>query len=289
MKAWGRWVREPLVQFLAVGLVLFGVNTLFGPAASSEAGRREIRLDDGGLLRFVQFRMRRFDEEQARAWLASLAPAERKRLVDDYVREEALYREALAWGLDKDDYVIRRRLVQSVEFAAREAGEAPASLSEGDLRRFHAAHADRYRQPPTISFGHVFLSAERRGWAGARSLAARMRANLDGDAEEIGDRFLYQRNYVESGGDLIESQFGRGFRERLAALKADPGRWQGPIESDHGVHFVRITGRNPGGVPAFDRVRNAVERDAREADARRRERQFVDGILAGYHVRGTVK
>ena len=39
-------------------------------------------------------------------------------LVEERVRDEVLYREALAQGLDRDDAVIRRRLRQKLEFAS---------------------------------------------------------------------------------------------------------------------------------------------------------------------------
>ena len=37
-------------------------------------------------------------------------------MIDDFVREEVYYREALALGLDRNDTVIRRRLQQKMEF-----------------------------------------------------------------------------------------------------------------------------------------------------------------------------
>jgi hypothetical protein len=48
--------------------------------------------------------------------------SESDRLVADYVREEVLYREALALGLDRDDLVVRRRLVQKMEMLALRDG-----------------------------------------------------------------------------------------------------------------------------------------------------------------------
>ena len=66
------------------------------------------------------------------------APAERGRAgraVEDHVREEVYYREALALGLDRDDTVIRRRLMQKMEFLT-EAAAADATAGDAALRTY---------------------------------------------------------------------------------------------------------------------------------------------------------
>ena len=110
------WVRDPLVQFLLIGGALFAVYSLLnlGPdgndpkAHRGQPGRRSSPSCSIGPMRF-QFDL--FDRG-----LDELTLAERQALVDEYVREEALYREALAMGLNQGDYIIRQRLIQRLDF-----------------------------------------------------------------------------------------------------------------------------------------------------------------------------
>ena len=110
-------IREPLLHFLAAGVALFLVFEFVGDR-DSELDPRTISVDREVLLTFMQFRLRSFDNNAASARLDNASESERAAFVEDFIREEALYREALGLGLDKDDYIIRRRLVQKVEFLA---------------------------------------------------------------------------------------------------------------------------------------------------------------------------
>ena len=91
-------LREPLVHFLVIGIAHHRLDQV-------------IDVDRSSLLTFVQFRTRAIQPEIAAARLDAMSEAELERLIADYVREEALHREALALGVDKNDYVIKRRMV----------------------------------------------------------------------------------------------------------------------------------------------------------------------------------
>ena len=49
----------------------------------------------------------------SRTWQRPPTQQELDGLVEDYIREEVLYREALAMGLDRDDTIVRRRMRQT--------------------------------------------------------------------------------------------------------------------------------------------------------------------------------
>src|SRR5262245_6394111 len=91
--------REPLLQFLVIGLVLFAGYRLLNPAAGERPdGNRIVITDDD--LRQLQI-----------SWMAQRqrppTPEELGGLVQNKVREEILYREALALGLDKNDTIVK--------------------------------------------------------------------------------------------------------------------------------------------------------------------------------------
>ncbi len=107
-------IKEPLVHFLALGAVLFGIGILRGDAAEPSANR--ITITPGVTERLMEgFR---------RTWQRPPTKAEFKGLVEDYLKEEVLYREALAMGLDRDDQIIRRRMRQKLEFLTADLVES---------------------------------------------------------------------------------------------------------------------------------------------------------------------
>ena len=110
--------REPLVHFLAIGILLFVVFGLVNDDQSARGDRIEITRAD--LDQFVAI----FSKQ----WQRQPSPQELQGLIDARIREEVLYREALAMGLDKDDTIVRRRLAQKVEFLMGDAGHQPGEI-----------------------------------------------------------------------------------------------------------------------------------------------------------------
>ncbi len=286
-----RLLRDPLSHFLLGGLLLFLAFEWLGGSDPGAGASDVIVVDRAALLGFVQNRTKAFDLELAAARLDALSEAERALLIEDYVREEALHREALALGLDEDDYVLRRRLVQKLEFVAQGFAEADGGLDEAELAAFFAAHRDEYRVAPHVTFTHVFLDAERRGWEDARSEARAALARLRAErvpftgAPRHGDRFLYHLNYVERTPEYVTSHFGPETGRALFALEPDASRWHGPFESPFGAHLVMVTDRAAGRLPTLDEVRGRVEEDARRARMRERSEEAIRAIVDRYDVR----
>ncbi|MDJ0867282.1 MAG: peptidylprolyl isomerase [Myxococcota bacterium] len=284
-------LREPLVHFLLGGLLLFVAFQWLGEGegAPDEAG--VIVVDRAALLEFVQNRTKVFEPALAAERLDALSPAERERMIADFLREEALHREALALGLDRDDYIIRRRLVQKLEFVAQGFAEAGTAVGAAELASFFEAHRDDYREPPSVTFTHVFFDAERRGREEARREAAAALASLErdrvgfADAAGRGDRFLYHRNYVERTPDYVGSHFGPAMAQAVFAIEPGDGRWHGPFESPYGAHLVLVSARRAARTPSLDEIRGRVEDDARRARVRERTEAAIREIVDRYEVR----
>jgi hypothetical protein len=136
-------LKDPLVHFLVLGLGLF---VLFDLVASDDAAydSKVIDVDRDALLTFVQYRSRAFQPQAAAARLDSMSEEELERLISDYVREEALHREAKALGVDKNDYIIKRRMIQSIEFITDGFVTAAVDVSDDDIAAHYEANRENY-------------------------------------------------------------------------------------------------------------------------------------------------
>ena len=101
-------LKEPLFQFLFIALLLLLGERLIN-ADDYAYDQYHIEVDDAVLLQFMQLRAKTFKPEEALQALQALSTEDRQRLMDDYAREEALFREAMVLNLDKNDQIIRRR------------------------------------------------------------------------------------------------------------------------------------------------------------------------------------
>jgi parvulin-like peptidyl-prolyl isomerase len=270
-------LREPLVHFLLLGAALFAADAWLRPA-SAPAGSTEIVVGEA--------RIRSLAQNFRRTWQRPPSAAELEGLVASHVREEILYREALALGLDRDDAVIRRRLQQKVEFVSEEAA-ALAKPSEQDLAKYLADHADAFRIPPRVTFRQIFLDPRQRGGAldadARRLLDVLNGARAPSDPSALGDGLaLLEPRYEDAPQADVARQFGQEFAAGL--VKQPQGRWSGPVASGYGAHLVRVDALAPGRLPTVDEVRPLLEREWSNARRQEVSKAFYDKLRAKYKV-----
>jgi hypothetical protein len=269
------WLREPLLHFLVAGAALF---VLWEGRRDAVAARTDRIVVSAATVETLAGNWARIRHRPPTA-------AELEGLIDDHIREEVLYREALALGLDKDDTIIRRRLRQKLEFVSEDVA-AQVEPTEAQLEAFLSQHPDAFRVEPRHAFRHVFLSPGRRGAAlGAdaeRLLAALNRPGETEKAEEEGDPFLLPFEFDAASAEEVRRLFGGEFAAALPTLH--PGRWQGPIRSSYGAHLVLVVRQVPGRVPALGEVRDAVRREWMAKARRDANEAFYQRLRSRYTV-----
>jgi len=249
-----RLLREPLLHFMVLGAVLFVGYAYLKPDTKAESSY-EIALT---LEELAQLQM--LYEAQ---WRRSPTPEEFSAMVENKVRQEVLYREALAMGLDKNDEIVKRRMAQKMQFIAEDLAAAQEPGTE-ELRAWYAENSDKFSMPKRLSFRHLYFSPDSRG-AQAYDDAVSSLAKLDDQpvdsqlADTLADRFMYQDYYADQTSISLAKEFGPQFAVAVAELT--PGSWQGPIESGFGWHLVYVDSLVPGRVPAFEEI----ERDVKTA------------------------
>jgi hypothetical protein len=271
-----RLIREPLFHFLLLGAAIFFV-----------AGRvRNSSIGAGEKIVVTQSEMASMVVGFSRTWMRPPTQGEMQGLVDDYVREEVLYREARAMGLDQDDVIVRRRMRQKFEFLAEDVATHRGPTDQ-ELEAYLQQHLDRFREEPSFSFEHIFLSREKHG-ASTEAEAKALLAELGGknkdtiDIEKRGDTFLLPSRFEKTSAAETARLFGENLAKQLATIKL--GEWAGPIESSYGLHLVRVDARVPGAAPPLANVRDSVLRDLLND----RRKQELDAQYSKLRARYTV-
>jgi hypothetical protein len=274
-----KWLREPLVHFLAAGALLYLGASYLSPVP--ETGRT-IVIDDDALVASLQQRTGTSDADAVREALRVMPADERAGLVRDAAAQEALWREGRAPGLDTVDGVVRLRVIQQMRLLLGEEAAAGMSVSDKEVADYYAQNRGAYAQSAAASFSHLFFAGED-GRARAEAALDRLRGG-NARAEELGDRFLYQSTYAETGAEELAGQFGVGFVEGL--MRLDPGSaWQGPVQSDHGWHLVLLRRRELAQVPPLADIVVRVREDALAAKRQGALDEAVGKLLERYEVR----
>jgi hypothetical protein len=261
----GRLLREPFVHFVLLGAALFFVShyleersrfTRITITREQVQGIAEnYRLQYGGLPSVQQL----------------------DALVNNFIREEIFYHEALKLGLDADDEIIRRRLVQKYEFLQQDLA-TPAQPTEAQLLDYYHGHLDQYRRPPTLTFTHVYFSPDGRGENGAREAAQAVASSLNlrglTRAVDAGDRFPGPYDFTALSQDELGRVFGKeGLAQSI--FDVEPNHWSQPLRSGFGWHTVHVSAHEPGRQAVFDESRDDVRRDYIQDERDRRNAETI--------------
>jgi hypothetical protein len=271
-----RLLRDPLVRFFLIGALLLVAYS----AASgwfSRDDRRVVTIDEAQ----VALLAGNFE----RTWRRLPTEEELRGLISARVREEVLYREALALGLDADDIVVRRRMVQKMELLTQDLA-LMTDPTEEELRAFFEENRDDYRTPERMTFRQLFFSTDRRGDQARADAAALFDGITAGSVDpsaltEEGDPSLLAPDYREVTEADVSRSFGSGFATSLFEL--DEG-WHGPLASPFGFHLVRITRRDAGADAVFDNVRPAVVRDFNRERGEQAKAGMYARLLDAYEI-----
>ena len=270
-------LKEPLVQFLLIGACIYTAYALFG-APDSAAEEQTIYISEA--------RISSLSIAWEKRWNRPPTEDELVGLVRAYLREDILYREALAMGLDVDDHIIRRRLAQKLEFLTNDLVQLQEP-AEGELEAFFAKNIEQFESPDLITFVQVFFNPDKRGDATLGDAAATLE-RLQAESEpppttlEAGDRLLLSNFYANASEFDIRRSMGSGFAEAVMAL--EPGKWHGPVLSGFGTHLVYVFEFTQAPPPELDDVRDAVMPEWQRAETEQFNIEFLDSLKARYEV-----
>jgi peptidyl-prolyl cis-trans isomerase C len=240
---------QPLVHFLIAGLLLFTGATFF-ESRSASASRT---------IQVTSAEVQRLKDVWSRQYGRNPSAAELNNLVAESVREEIYYREAIASGLDKGDSIIRRRLVEKMEFLSQEI--AAGDPSDNELQEYFLKNRGKFEAPAQAAFVHIFFSPAKHGSAldtDVQNALRRLRSEKTNSslASQLGDPFMLQSEYPPQSREEVKALFGDQFAHMLFAQA--PGQWAGPIKSSYGVHLVRIEQFKPAHVPESAEIRSQL-------------------------------
>jgi peptidyl-prolyl cis-trans isomerase C len=218
-----------------------------------------------------------------RMWGRPPTGAELKKAVDGYVRNEILYREALARGMDREDPRVRMALIQKMQMLA--AGQADArGVTDKDLAAFFALRKEQYKIPARHSVTQVFFKDGTNAQARAETVLAGFLAKEPSEAAllEAGDATMLEAVQRDVTASELEKRFGTDFTAEVLSLTE--GQWSGPVRSGYGHHLVKVFGRVPGRIPALAEVRDKVANDLQYEVRQASEEQGFQEIAGKYQV-----
>lgn len=269
---------NPLFHFLILTLLIYVVYGFFGVKQNTDSERTIV---------VTQSTINWLEESWEKLWIRPPTENEMDGLIDQYIRETILYREALNMGLDKDDVIIRRRLAQKFEFLTQDLIQAPEPSDE-KLTVYFNENIDKYKKPDLTTFTHIFFDPDKREEKTLKDAEqSKIKLNkLEQPTEGIdqfGDTFMLQSYYPERTEQEILKLFGSEFAKAVSE-EIPTGEWYGPVLSGYGTHLVYVDRRIQTPEPQFDALRELVIEDWKEKKRQEINDNFYKNLIARYNI-----
>ena len=188
--------------------------------------------------------------------------------------------------MNENDEIIRRRLIQKMEYIAQGFYDDIAPIDEAQLEQFFIANSDLYAIESFVTFTHIFVSEKT---PMAQQVAQQLFNELNtkqvtfSQAGQYGERFLYSRNYIERAPSFVASHFGEAFQQGVFALAVD-SVWQGPLRSDYGWHVVLIKDKAAARTPELAEVAPIVLADMQREQRQQIKARAIEELIEKYTV-----
>ncbi len=274
-------VREPLFIFVLFSAVLYGIFLVQKPVPENTIIVSEAKLQE-----FYQYKRQSFGLPSVANKLEVMSTEERNALIEDFIREEVLVREARRMGLDSGDFIIRQRLIQKLEFLADTQADIPQKAA-ASVSDWYETHKQNYSQPAEISFTHIYFASTSEAKDESKKQAEDVLLALNADPSAasagLGDRFNYHKSYQRKSQTDIAAHFGEGFALAVFGLLIDEA-WQGPLASRHGYHLVRVVNKTDAAIPSSADIREKVLFDLKLSLIEAARQEHADRLRKKYTV-----
>ncbi len=264
--------KEPLLHFLIIGVLIFTLFSIIN---------KEEDIVSGNKIVVTVAEIERLSVNWSKKWNRPPTETELKGLVDSYIKEEVYYREALALGLDQNDTILRRRLMQKMEFLSNDLAELNQP-DETELNKFFLDNREKYKLPARVSFTHIYFSLDKRGakaFEDAKSVLSELNVLR---APERGDSFMLEYDFAQETPFEVARLFGTGFADQLFRLGTNS--WQGPIESGYGLHLIRISEKINARMPDLASVIEKVRTDLMFEQRQKMNKEIYERFKERYEI-----
>lgn len=264
-------LKEPLLHFLLLGIILYMASVLF----SKEEQQGNILVTEGKIKQLTTL--------YKKTWQRSPTSEELNEIVQEYVLEQAAYREGVNLGLDKNDIVITRRVRQKLDFIAEENQERPEP-TDNILTAYLEKNGEKFRREPTLSFKQIYLDPKHYDNVSieANRLLINLQQSPNQDVTKLGERYLFKASYRQKNITKLQSTFGKEFTQRLENTQV--GTWFGPVKSSFGLHLVYLDEKEAGKLPELAQIRSTVVREWENQLRNNSIEHYYDELLQRFDV-----
>jgi hypothetical protein len=242
-------LKAPFFHFILIGIALF---ILYGLVNKNIDSKNTIIIDDFDLENIISsFEMQ---------WKRDPTEQELQNIINQNIKQEVFYQEALKMNLDHNDEIIKRRLSQKMQFLSNDIA-ALSEPTDETLKSYYKENSDKYLTPTNFTIYQITFSPDKRkdNYKDATEILKRFPEASFEEMKQWGDPLPFPYYFEEVKANELGLQLGSKFPKALESQEIN--KWVGPIPSGFGYHLVYITQKVDPQVPELEMVKKEVLRN----------------------------
>ena len=257
-----QWLKEPLVHFMLLGMLIFVVYQWRQPELESSP------------IVVTTDTVEQLANQYRKTWLQEPSKALLEQAVNNHVATQLYAEQAFAMDMHKDDSVVARRMRMKMELLE---GLFVAEPTRDEVEEYFKENLNSYIQNRKMSFEHRYFNSPRQSqeWQDMLQQLAR-------GVTVTSDPSMYQDEYDE----IQVSRLVRGFGSAFVAFLSDQplGEWAGPFRSPSGWHIVRLNRLEDPIPPKLDTIFDQVAEDTLRAKREAAKQDALEKLLANHSI-----
>jgi hypothetical protein len=242
-------LKEPLFHFLLLGALIFALYGIVNR-----------KTDDEGTIIIDDFDINNIIASWEMQWKRLPTDEELKNLVQQNIKQEIFYQEALKMNLDHNDEIIKRRLSQKMQFLSNDLASMNEPSDE-DIQKYYDLHFTAYLSPYNFSFYQIIFSQDNRNdpLGDAEAFMSQINNLSIEEVKTKGDALPFPFFFENIDADDLNRELGNDFSKSLEQV--EKGSWTGPVQSGFGYHLIYLTDKTGPQIPEIESIKDDLLRD----------------------------
>ncbi len=207
----------------------------------------------------------------------------KERFLDELIKKEVLYQEALQRGLDKDSEYQRKvedfKKFNLISLLLQKEIESKAKVTDQEGRDYYEKHKEDFAPISQIRASHILVKTEEE----AKKILERPKKGED--FAEIAKKSSIDTASAKKGGDL--GFFSRGQMDpefEAAAVRLKRGEISEPVKTKLGYHIIKVTDKKVGQAVEFEKVKDTLSQRLTAEKQKELFDSYIEGLKKKYKV-----
>jgi len=207
----------------------------------------------------------------------------KEKFLNELVKKEILYQEAVKKGLDKDPEYLKKvedyKKITLIGSLLEKEIEAKSKVTEKDVKDYYDKHKEEISSVSQIKASHILVKTEDEANKIYESL--KKGANFT----ELAKKNSIDPGSAKNGGDLGFFSKGQMVPEfEAAAAKLRIGEISQPVKTKYGYHIIKVADKKLGKPIEFDKVKGLLSQRVAAEKQKEAFDSYLENLKKSYKV-----